>query len=526
MVARFGRDRRAHTRIPSPAIALALLLVGAALPVLANHPLYLVDSMFDPPLATRVYQVDPVTGVATLKTDLGSAYTPSLAMAAADGAVLYMTGTDLSRGCEFSCVLLRVELDPASTTPPSVTDLGPVRHNGAVVSGIVGMTFRNDGTLYVTSQDTDSLYRVDLATAELTLVGHAGVDIHGGDITFDALDRLWLWTNLGPNAGLYQMNPATGAATLADRRQNVNFAGLAALGHGNVMYGSSPPDDRLYEVLPVTGMTGVSALMTLNGVRFDHKRGDLDSPYCVSSAECDDFNPCTTDRCTPGGCRNLFLDATCDGIDDDCDGSIDEDYVPTPTTCGVGACAGNTGQLACVGGVVTDTCDPFGGAAPNDATCDGIDDDCDGFVDEEYAPVAAPCPAGSCAATAPTSCVAGQVVNECRPSPTIFVSRPSAGVAEISWSAIAGVNGYDAVKGDLTVLRPTAGDYASAITGCLANDFPGTSVQDPDPVPVGGGLFYLVRGADCPGGGSYDTAAPSQIGSRDPGIASSPLKCP
>ena len=58
-----------------------------------------------------------------------------------------------------------------------------------------------------------------------------------------------------------------------------------------------------------------------------------------------------------------FDDVTCDGLDDDCDGVADEDYVPTATTCGVGACTGNAGQLECQAGSLVDTWDPLAGAA-------------------------------------------------------------------------------------------------------------------------------------------------------------------
>ncbi|HRE89585.1 MAG TPA: DUF11 domain-containing protein, partial [Myxococcota bacterium] len=68
---------------------------------------------------------------------------------------------------------------------------------------------------------------------------------------------------------------------------------------------------------------------------------------------------------------------TCDGTDNDCDGSTDEDYVRQNTTCGVGSCA-RTGQTVCSGGVVSDTCVA---AQPTNEVCDGQDNDCDGFVD-------------------------------------------------------------------------------------------------------------------------------------------------
>src|SRR5207247_11008122 len=73
-------------------------------------------------------------------------------------------------------------------------------------------------------------------------------------------------------------------------------------------------------------------------------------------------------------------DATCDGIDDDCDGSVDENYVSVATSCGVGACA-STGTTSCVGGHVVDNC-VAGTPAASDATCDGSDDDCHGSVAE------------------------------------------------------------------------------------------------------------------------------------------------
>jgi len=74
-------------------------------------------------------------------------------------------------------------------------------------------------------------------------------------------------------------------------------------------------------------------------------------------------------------------DVTCDGIDDDCDGQTDEDYVAEPTSCGIGACAAS-GHTSCVNGKVVDSCTPL---KPETEICDGIDNDCDGAVDEDFA---------------------------------------------------------------------------------------------------------------------------------------------
>ncbi|MBN2191197.1 MAG: hypothetical protein JW751_00125, partial [Polyangiaceae bacterium] len=115
------------------------------------------------------------------------------------------------------------------------------------------------------------------------------------------------------------------------------------------------------------------------------------------------------DDCTPG--VPAASDATCDGSDDDCDGSADEEYQPTPTACGVGACAAS-GQELCVGGGLVDTCAPLP-AAPDDSVCDGVDADCDGAVDEDYLPTPTACGIGACAATGQTACEAGVVVSHC-----------------------------------------------------------------------------------------------------------------
>ena len=68
----------------------------------------------------------------------------------------------------------------------------------------------------------------------------------------------------------------------------------------------------------------------------------------------------------------------CDNVDNDCDGSVDEGLT-RQSTCGVGACTGNTGTETCTAGVWgNDTCDPLDGAMSE--RCDNVDNDCDGSV--------------------------------------------------------------------------------------------------------------------------------------------------
>ena len=104
-------------------------------------------------------------------------------------------------------------------------------------------------------------------------------------------------------------------------------------------------------------------------------------------------------------------DTTCDGIDDDCDGAVDEDFAVLSSSCGQGACEAS-GEIACVDGIALDSCEA-GEAAANDASCDGIDDDCDGAVDEDFAVLSSSCGQGACEEAGEIACVDGVEADSC-----------------------------------------------------------------------------------------------------------------
>ncbi|MCB9544680.1 MAG: hypothetical protein H6706_02150 [Myxococcales bacterium] len=119
-------------------------------------------------------------------------------------------------------------------------------------------------------------------------------------------------------------------------------------------------------------------------------------------------------RCGPsmrfGACEGEVppADERCNGADDDCDGRTDEAVLDPEALCpvGVGACA-REGRPRCTpDGLV---CDGEPGA-PTDEACNGLDDDCDGRVDEDFG-VGQPCEVGvgACAVAGETACVEGEV---------------------------------------------------------------------------------------------------------------------
>jgi ELWxxDGT repeat protein len=140
--------------------------------------------------------------------------------------------------------------------------------------------------------------------------------------------------------------------------------------------------------------------------------GAVDEGYDLDA---DDYTTCGGDCDDNNAAINPSEEEICDGIDNNCNGDVDENVTRT-TTCGVGACSGNTGIETCTTGVWGgDTCDPLAGAAADDSFCNGLDDDCDGTVDEDYVLMSTSCGVGACLATGQLMCISGTEVDTCAP---------------------------------------------------------------------------------------------------------------
>ena len=94
-------------------------------------------------------------------------------------------------------------------------------------------------------------------------------------------------------------------------------------------------------------------------------------------------------------------------------------------------------------------------------------------------------------------------------SVTLAVEKGATDVADLSWTSLPGALYYDVVRGDLGSLRSSGGDFAVAVTGCVADDEPGTSASFAGNPSSGNGFWFLVRADNC-GGSTYDSDGATQ----------------
>ena len=227
--------------------------------------------------------------------------------------------------------------------------------------------FGADGALYGTAvgdgtADLGAVYRLDPSTTPAAFaVAHR---FQGPDGQAPVAGLI-----AGPNGELYGTASAGGArglGTIFRLVPGTSPAVLQTLHDFTLAEGEAPVttlllagDGKLYGLAQGGGSLGGGTLFRLVPI-------DQDGDGSNALYDCGDLDPARF----PG---NLEV---CDGLDNDCNGLID-DGIPRTTTCGVGACA-STGTQSCVDGRLVDTCVPV---PPDDCgVCGGgnRDKDCDG----------------------------------------------------------------------------------------------------------------------------------------------------
>jgi hypothetical protein len=307
--------RRATLRLLTGTLLVLLLLGTTAQAGSSTTPVFLLDT--DEQTYALIHRVDLRTGrLTTLGAlpDVG----PTVGLAAANAKRLFAVS--------WHGPLLEITLSPFRVEV--VGDVGPNR--------IVGLAWA-DGVLYGSEEDSGLLWRIDPTTAAMELVGvirlpdETPLTVLGGDLA-EGPDGTWyLWTN--STMTVYRLDLATAVATPVPQQifNNGQRTGLAfAYRERNFLLGSSADFDELVVTDPDSGApTGFIPLCRRCPQRYDVAFGDLASPRCRDD-DGDGYSPDGA-GCGPIDCDDDDADRhpraaeTCNNVDDDCDGRVDEE---------------------------------------------------------------------------------------------------------------------------------------------------------------------------------------------------------
>jgi len=202
------------------------------------------------------------------------------------------------------------------------------------------------------------------------------VNLGGDDLTFACVPRhVTLCRPCKSNTDC----TATGYESLAFCRSYGDAGSFCA-----TPCGDNAPCPTGYECQQTQGPTGLTKACLRVGQECPcdniAKTEALETFCYEGSSTCPGTRFCTSIGLSPCDVSVIPTNDPCNGLDDDCDGTTDEDFASFTTTCGVGACA-VLGSTQCIDGKEVDVCTPKQGSSSDG--CNGVDDDCDGTIDED-----------------------------------------------------------------------------------------------------------------------------------------------